>query len=74
MSTKGSSILSVPSTGAIHKDLKVKVPDTFSGERSKLKHFLLQVNLYIGFYVTRFVSDTEKVAWTATLLRGLALN
>ena len=74
MFTKGSFILFVPFTGAIYKDFKVKVPDTFLEKRSKLKYFLLQVDLYIGFYITRFVSDTKKVAWTATLLRGLALN
>ena len=61
-------------TGAIHEELKVREPDTYSGERSKLKHLLLQVELYIGFNSTRFASDTEKVAWTVTLLRGPALN
>ncbi|KAH8786825.1 hypothetical protein BGZ57DRAFT_733805, partial [Hyaloscypha finlandica] len=58
----------------IHEELKVREPDTYSGERSKLKHLLLQVELYIGFNSTRFASDTEKVAWTVTLLRGPALN
>ena len=77
MSIKGersSSTLTVPLTGTIHKDLKIQVPDTYYRERSKLKHFMVQVDLFIGFNSTRFASDTKKVLWIVTLLRGLALN
>jgi hypothetical protein len=73
-SSKGKGVDRPPATGAIHKELKIQLPDTFHRERSKLKHFLMQVDLYIGFNMARFASDTEKVLWIATLLRGPALQ
>jgi hypothetical protein len=71
MSVKGEK---APILGALHKDLKMSTPDTFSGDRSKLKAFLIQVELFIGFNSTRFNSDTERVLWTTALLRGAAFN
>lgn len=60
--------------GALHRDLKISVPEAFHGERSKLSGFLIQVNLYLSFHKTKFSSDTEKVLWIVTLLRGPALG
>jgi hypothetical protein len=60
--------------GALHRDLKISVPEPFHGERSKLNGFLIQVNLYLSFHRTKFSSDTEKVLWIVTLLRGPALG
>jgi hypothetical protein len=60
--------------GALHRDLKISVPEPFHGERSKLSGFLIQVNLYLSFHKTKFSSDTEKVLWIVTLLRGPALG
>lgn len=74
MSVKGSRSDDGHTMGALHKDLKVPTPDTFSGERTKLKAFLAQTELFIGFNSTRFVNETEKVLWAATLLRGPAFN
>jgi len=60
--------------GALHRDLKISVPEPFYGERSKLSGFLIQINLYLSFHKTKFSSDTEKVLWVVTLLRGPALG
>jgi hypothetical protein len=72
---KGSSSTeNLPLVGNLHKALKVSTPDTYSGERSKLKGFLIQVDLYLTFNSTRFNSETERVLWVVSFLRGDALN
>jgi hypothetical protein len=40
-SSKGKGVDRSLATGAIYKELKIQLPDTFYGERSKLKHFLM---------------------------------
>lgn len=40
---------------------KINLPDTFNRTRSKLKAFLTQLELYIGFHVGKFNGETEKV-------------
>jgi hypothetical protein len=50
-----------PCTGEMDKNIKYKVPNNYHGERSKLKGFLMQVELYITFNDKRFASETEKV-------------
>jgi hypothetical protein len=60
--------------GEIDKNIKVKAPDTFGGERSKFKNFVLQLEIYQAFNDKRFQSETERVLWTVTLLTGTALN
>ena len=60
--------------GALYRDLKIAIPEPFHRERSKLSGFLIQINLYLGFHKTKFSSDTEKVLWIVTLLRGPALG
>jgi hypothetical protein len=78
MSVKGSSSKepdrASPMSGALHKDLKTHLPDTYSGKRSELETFITHCELFIGFNSTRFVSDTEKVLWTTALLEGAAFN
>lgn len=77
MSVKGESSRQPAApilVGEIDKNLKVKVPDSFSGERSKLRGFLIQVDLYLTFNNKRFASDTERILWVVTLLQGAALN
>ena len=47
-------------TGDVHKDLKIKLPDTYGRERSKLRHFWLHVELFLGFNSKKFISEQEK--------------
>jgi hypothetical protein len=51
---------------------KVKLPDFYTGDRSKLKAFFSQVELYIGFHPDEFVLGIDKVLWTVSFLRGAA--
>lgn len=76
MSVKGSSSGSTvgPTTGNIHKEIKVPTPDPYHGERSKLDHFLLQCDVYYRFNKARFASETEVVLWATMFLKGAALN
>jgi hypothetical protein len=73
MSVKGSGSADAL-VGNIHKDVKIPVPESYHGERSKLKGFLIQADLYLTFHGAHFSSDTERVLWVVTLLRGAALN
>jgi hypothetical protein len=52
----------------------MQLPDTFDGTMAKLKAFLIQVELCIGFNMAKFATDREKVLWTASFLRGPAFN
>jgi hypothetical protein len=61
-------------TGDVHKDLKIKLPDAYGGERSKLRHFWLHVELFLGFNSKKFMSEQEKVLWVITLFEGPALS
>ena len=67
---------STPATsGAAASDsatVKVAFPDTFNGDRKKLKSFLIQTELWLLINQRHFANDTEKVVWAVTLLRGLA--
>ena len=42
--------------GDVHKDLKIKFPDTYGRERSKLRHFWLHVELFLGINSKKFMS------------------
>jgi hypothetical protein len=42
--------------------------------RTKLKAFLIQVELYIGFNMAKFATDRGKVPWVASFLSGPAFN
>jgi hypothetical protein len=63
-----------PLVGSLHKDIKMETPQHFAGEKSKLKGFLVQLNLYLTFHAQRFASPTERVLYAITLLKGEALN
>src|SRR3982074_2721139 len=56
------------------KELRVPLPLYFDRTQGQLKTFLLQVELYISFYPTKFNTDKQQVLWTVTLLKGPALN
>ena len=59
--------------GNLYKDLKAVVLVRFDGTRSKLRAFLVQVELYLGFNSIKFNSETEQVLWAITLLEGPTL-
>src|SRR5438045_5078441 len=56
------------------KPVKVPLLDPFHGDRSKLKQFLMQVDLYITFNQKKFKSDHSKAMWTSSFLKGTAFN
>ena len=49
---------------------KVKPPPGFGGDRSQLRTWLVQCNMYFGG--TRVTSDGDKIAYTKSLLRDAA--
>ena len=53
---------------------KMTLPDTFNGNRSKLKAHLAQIDLYIGFNLEKFKSEVDKVMWAVSFLRGSAFD
>ena len=57
----------------LYKDLKAVVLVRFNSTRSKLRAFLVQVELYLGFNSIKFNLETEQVLWAITLLEGLVL-
>jgi hypothetical protein len=66
-SVKGSSSAerAAPLVGELDKNLKYDAPSPFTGERAKLKAFLIQLNLYMTFNGSRFTSETERVLYLA---------
>ena len=59
-------------SGNINKDIKVLIPDIFDGNCNKYRYWIVQVNMYIGFYIEQFIFEIEKVLQVITLLQGLA--
>jgi hypothetical protein len=55
-------------------DLKIKLPDEFDGNRSKLDPFLAQCELYMAFNSHKFKTETQQVLWIVTMLRGSAFD
>ena len=53
-----------------HQGPKVKPPPRFGGDRSQLRTWLVQCNMYFG--ATRVTSDTDRIAYTKSLLRDAA--
>ena len=53
-----------------HQRPKVKPPPGFGGDRSQLRTWLVQCNMYFG--ATRVTSDRDKIAYTKSLLRDAA--
>ena len=60
MSVKGSSLANAL-VGNIYKDVKIPVLESYHRERSKLKGFLIQADLYLTFYGAHFSLDTKRV-------------
>ena len=58
----------------LYKNVKVKVPKPFKRERSKLKGFIIYIDLYFTFYLTYFKSDIERILYIILVLKGEALN
>lgn len=58
----------------VPQQIKVSMPDTFDGNRSKLKAFLSHCDLYLGFNSAKYGSEVDKVLWIITLLRGAAFD
>ena len=56
------------------KPLKIHVPDTYAGERGKLKAFLCQLDLFFGFNADRFPTDKDRVLFATTYMRGPAFE
>ncbi len=61
MFVKGSLGLANALVGNIYKDVKILVLEAYYRERSKLKGFLVQVDLYLTFYRAHFSLDTKRV-------------
>ncbi len=60
MSVKGSGLANAL-VGNLHKDVKIPVLESYYRERSKLKGFLIQADLYLTFYKAYFSLDTKRV-------------
>ena len=41
--------------------LKIAFPDTFNGDRKKLKSFLIQVELWMAFNSKHFTQEVEQI-------------
>lgn len=54
--------------------LKVSSPDTFSGDRKKLRAFLAQLELYIRFNSAELNQESKKTLFAATYLRDAAFD
>ena len=53
----------------ITKTLKIVLPDLFREEKSKLKTFLLQIEMNIYFNELQFKLNINKILYTVTYLR-----
>ena len=54
--------------------VKMSLPDTYDSNRVKLKAFLMQAELYIGFNGAMFQNEQQKVLWAASFMRGRAFD
>ena len=61
-------------TSVIIKIFKIALLNIFKSEISKLKLFLLQVEMNVHFNKSQFKSDTDKVLYTATYLRDYTVK
>jgi len=53
---------------------KVPAPDAFKGERGKLRSFLAQLDLYIGFNQKKFNSEMDKGLYTVAYLKDAVFD
>lgn len=59
-----------PGGGNNNDKPKVKSPEVFNGDRTKLSNFLMQVNLVFKQLPGSYSSDTSKIYYTIGFLRG----
>ncbi|OAF58219.1 hypothetical protein VC83_06585 [Pseudogymnoascus destructans] len=52
--------------------LNITFPDTFHGDRKKLKSFLIQTELWMAFNAKHFNKEVEQILWAVPLFRGPA--
>ena len=52
------------------RPLKVKKSNVFKENRSKLRAFLTQAELYIDFNVDKFNENQKKILWASTYFRN----
>jgi Retrotransposon gag protein/Zinc knuckle len=63
-----------PVPGIAHSSIKVKTPETYHGDRSKLRAFISQCETYIRFNRQALATNEDKVIFCATYLRGSAYD
>jgi len=73
-STVGTPTFSASALGGLTSYPKVPLPTGFDGTHAKLRLFLAQAELYIGFNVETFPGKDRKVLWAIALLSGAAFN
>jgi hypothetical protein len=54
--------------------VRLPLPETYNSNRTKLKAFLMQAKLYIGFNRHMFANKPQKVLWAASFMRGRAFE
>ncbi len=54
--------------------LKVPALNVFTGERGKLRAFLIKLELYIGFNQTKFRSEMDKGLFIVSYLKNAAFD
>jgi len=62
------------STTSSDKDVRTHLPEPFSGDRTKLKQFLLKSRLFFHLHPAKFTRAEDKVVWVVSLLRGSAFE
>ena len=58
----------------IIKILKIVLVNLFKSERSRLKPFLLQIEMNICFNKSQFKTDADKILYITTYLRDYAIK
>ena len=58
----------------ITETLKVRLPESYSGNRSELETFLLQCELYMHFNEDKFATKSSNALWTVSYLKGDAFK
>jgi hypothetical protein len=54
--------------------LKTPLPDNFSGDRTKFKAFVTQLDVYMALNLKQFPTEQHKAIWATTFLRGQAFD
>jgi hypothetical protein len=80
MSTSGSSkgkdaqAPTIPALAVQERTTTVKAPDVFHGDRAKLDNFLTSMDIYILFNQHLFGSESAKIIYVISYLRGITFN